>query len=73
MFAVGALAAVFALLPLVSDVVEPHASLWFLAVGGVGVGVGLSLLGVVVDARQRSRYFAGTVASSDVPEEPPHN
>lgn len=73
LFAIGALAALLALVPLVSDAIEPHASLWFLAVGGIGVGVGLSLLGLVVDARHRSRYFAGTVGRLDSPDEPPHN
>lgn len=72
-FAVGAVAAVVALVPLVSDAIEPHASLWFFAVGGIGIGMGLALWGLVVDARARSRYFGDAAAGSATRlGEPPH-
>lgn len=55
--AVGALAALVALLPLVTDAVQPASWLWFVAIGGVGVGVGMALWGMVRAARARSRYL----------------
>ncbi len=54
--AVGAVATLVALLPLVVRSFEPPSWLWFVAIGGVGVGVGLSLWGMVRAARARSRY-----------------
>lgn len=57
MAALGAAAAFVALLPLVVSGVEPMPALWFLAIGGVGIGVGMSLWGVVRAARSRSRYL----------------
>lgn len=56
--AVGVVASLFALLPLVSDGVEPASWLWFVAIGGVGIGVGLALWGMVRAAQARSKYFA---------------
>lgn len=53
--AVGAVAALVALVPLVISDVEPMPVLWFLAVGGVGIGVAMSLWGLVRAARSRSR------------------
>lgn len=68
-FAVGAVAALIALVPLVSDAIEPHASLWFLAVGGIGVGMGMSLWGLVVGARHRSRYLADPLGGAEAPRD----
>lgn len=50
----GALAALIAMLPLVMDV-QPAPVLWFLAIGGVGIGVGMALWGMVRAARARTR------------------
>lgn len=58
LFAVGAVAVVIALIPLVSDAVTPHAVLWFIAVGGIGIGTAFALWGIVVGARDRSRFLA---------------
>lgn len=55
--AIGAVAALVALVPLVSDALQPQAWLWFVAIGGIGIGVGLSLLGLVRAARWRTRYL----------------
>ena len=55
--AVGVVASLLALLPLITDAVEPTSWLWFIAIGGVGVGVGLALWGMVRAARARSRYL----------------
>lgn len=53
--AIGAVATAFALLPLLASAVQPVPWLWFVAVGGVGVGVFLALWGMVRAARARSR------------------
>lgn len=58
--AVGVVASLFALLPLISDGVEAASWLWFVAIFGVGVGFGMALWGMVRAARARSRYFAGS-------------
>lgn len=58
--AVGALATLVALLPLVAPAVPSASWLWFVAVGGIGVGVAMALWGVLRAARVRSRYLAGT-------------
>lgn len=55
--AVGVVASLLALLPLVADGVEAASWLWFVAIFGVGVGVGMALWGMVRAARARSRYF----------------
>jgi hypothetical protein len=57
-FAVGAVAVVIAFVPLVSEAVTPHAALWFIAVGCIGIGTALALWGIVVGARDRSRFLA---------------
>lgn len=56
--AVGLVASLLALLPLVTDGIESAPWMWFVAIGGVGIGVGLALWGMVRAARARSRYFA---------------
>lgn len=56
--AIGVVASLFALLPLVADGVEAASWLWFVAIFGVGVGVGMALWGMVRAARERSKYFA---------------
>lgn len=53
--AVGALAALVGLLPLLLPSVPASPAIWFVAIGGVGVGVALSLYGIVRAARARSR------------------
>lgn len=53
--AVGALAALVGLLPLLVPAVPSAPVIWFVAIGGVGVGVALSLWGMVRAARGRSR------------------
>lgn len=55
--AVGAVATLVSLIPLLNDSFAPPPWLWFVAIGGVGVGVGLSLWGMVRAARARSRYL----------------
>lgn len=57
--AMGAMAALVALLPLVLPSLPTWPALWFIAVLGVGVGVGLSLWGLVRAARARTRYQRG--------------
>ena len=56
--AIGVVASLFALLPLVVDWFEAASWLWFVAIGGVGLGVGMALWGMVRAARARSKYFA---------------
>ncbi|TXH44606.1 MAG: hypothetical protein E6Q90_03435 [Actinobacteria bacterium] len=53
--AVGAVAALIGLLPLLVPAVPSQPAIWFVAIGGVGVGVALSLYGMVRAARARSR------------------
>lgn len=57
---VGVVAALVALLPLVLSGAPTVAPLWFVAVGGVAVGVALVLLGLVRSARSRGRYLRGS-------------
>ena len=56
--AIGVVASLVGLLPLVVDGVEAGSWLWFVAIGGVSIGVGLALWGMVRAARARSKYFA---------------
>ncbi len=58
--AIGVLATLVALLPLVVDGVKPMAWLWFVAIGGVGIGVGLALWGIVRAARARGRFLSAS-------------
>jgi len=58
LFAAGAVATLVALVPLLTNRVEPAAALWFIAVGGIGLGTAMALWGMVRSARQRSRYLA---------------
>lgn len=55
--AVGVVASLFALLPLITDV-QAAWWLWFVAIGGVSIGVGMALWGMVRAARARTRYLA---------------
>ena len=57
----GALVALIALLPLLFGSIKPTPFLWFLAVGGVGFGVGIALWGIVRAARARSRVMSERV------------
>lgn len=56
--AVGVVASLLALLPLVVASAPSAAWLWFVAVGGVAIGGVLAMWGVVRAARARSRYLA---------------
>lgn len=56
--AIGVVASLLALLPLVVDSAPSASWLWFIAVGGVSVGSLLAIWGVVRAARARSRYLA---------------
>lgn len=53
---VGAVATLVSLVPLFSESFSPPPWLWFVAIGGVGIGVGMSLWGMVRAARARSRF-----------------
>ncbi len=57
----GAVIALVALLPLAFGSVKPAPVLWFLAIGGVGIGVGIALWGIVRAARARSRFMSRQV------------
>ena len=63
---IGGLAALLALAQLVFPDLRLPPVMWFLAIGGVGIGVGLALLGVVRSARARRAVVAarGGVAQS---------
>lgn len=65
--AAGFIASLIALLPLVISELPSWPWLWFVAIGGVSIGVGMVLWGILRSARARGAYLHSASRSSQQP------